>query len=192
MNYQEVVKKLRTGKYIARLPHWKPDVWISRTTDPIMGKVLTYDDGEIFEPTTTEQNSVKWEIIQANSVEDYMYKDEHFAKIMTLKVLSARYNSYIHILNSRLTELYINKNALAQKGVGYVIVLDEGEWTVQMVNNHHNPLVIKANNKSIVEQAICMYEALLNNIGELNLELNKVRSCNPTVKELVELYYTYK
>ena len=192
MKYQEVVEKLKTRKYMARLSHWKPDVWISYSQNNCGGLVLTYDDGELFEPTTTEQNSCNWEIINGTSVEEYMRKNIDFAKITTLKVMSMRYNSYIHMLNSRLTELYINNNALAQKGVGYIIVLENGEWEVKMVGGHWNPLTIKANNRTVVQQAITMYESLLNNIGELNLDLIKVRSMNPSVDELIELYYMYK
>ena len=61
-----------------------------------------------------------------------------------------------------------------------------------MVGGHWNPLTIKANNRTVVQKAIAMYESLLNNIGELNLDLIKVRSTNPTVEELIELYYMYK
>lgn len=192
MKYEEVVGKLRTRKCMARLPHWKPDVWISYSQNNCGELVLSFDDGELFEPTTAEQNSHKWEVISATSVEEYMRKNIDFAKITTLKVMSMRYNSYIHMLNSRLTELYISNNALAQKGIGYIITLENGEWKVQMVGGHWNPLLIKANNRTIVQQAITMYESLLNNIGELNLDLIKVRSMNPSVDELIELYYMYK
>lgn len=192
MKYKEVVDKLKTRKCMARLPHWKPDVWISYSQNGYGELELSYDDGELFEPTTAEQNSCNWEVINATSVEDYMRKNIDFAKIVTLKVMSMRYNNYIHILNLRLTELYINENALAQKEVGYVIVLENGEWKTQMVGGHWNPLLIKANNRTVVQKAIVMYESLLNNIGELNLDLIKVRSMNPTVEELIELYYMYK
>lgn len=192
MKYKEVVDKLKTRRYMARLPHWKPDVWISYSRNGCGELELSYDDGELFEPTTVEQNSCNWEVINATSVEDYMRKNIDFAKIVTLKVMAMRYNNYIHILNSRLTELYINNNALAQKEAGYVIALKNGEWIVQMVGEYWNPLLIKANNCAIVQQAIVMYESLLNNIGELNLDLIKVRSMNPTVDELIELYYMYK
>ena len=37
-----------------------------------------------------------------------------------------------------------------------------------------------------------MYEALLNNIGELNLNLAKVRNQELKIDELIELYYEYK
>ena len=63
MKYQEVVEKLKTRKYMARLSHWKPDVWISYSQNNCGELVLTYDDGELFEPTTTEQNYCNWEII---------------------------------------------------------------------------------------------------------------------------------
>lgn len=192
MKYKEVVDKLKTRRCMARLPHWKPDVWISYSRNGCGELELSYDDGELFEPTTAEQNSCNWEVINATSVEDYMRKNIDFAKIVTLKVMSMRYNNYIHILNLRLTELYINNNALAQKEVGYVIVLENGEWKAQMVGGHWNPLLIKANNRTVVQKAIVMYESLLNNIGELNLDLIKVRSMNPSANELIELYYMYK
>lgn len=192
MKYKEVVDKLKTRRCMARLPHWKPDVWISYSRNGCGELELSYDDGELFEPTTAEQNSCNWEVINATSVEDYMRKNIDFAKIVTLKVMSMRYNNYIHILNLRLTELYIDENALAQKEVGYVIALENGEWKTQMVGGHWNPLLIKANNRTVVQKAIVMHESLLNNIGELNLDLIKVRSANPSVNELIELYYMYK
>ena len=192
MKYKEVVDKLKTRRCMARLPHWKPDVWISYSRNGYGELELSYDDGELFEPTTAEQNSCNWEVINATSVEDYMRKNIDFAKIVTLKVMSMRYNNYIHILNLRLTELYIDENALAQKEVGYVIALENGEWKTQMVGGHWNPLLIKANNRTVVQKAIVMHESLLNNIGELNLDLIKVRSTNPSVNELIELYYMYK
>ena len=46
--------------------------------------------------------------------------------------------------------------------------------------------------KDIVNEAIVMYEALLNNIGELNLNLAKVRNQELKIDELIELYYEYK
>ena len=49
MKYQEVVEKLKTRKYMARLSHWKPDVWISYSQNKCGELVLTYDDGELFD-----------------------------------------------------------------------------------------------------------------------------------------------
>ena len=191
MKYKDMLGKVRGKKHMARLPHWKPDVWISAKVD---GEeiVLSYDDGELFEPTTVEEKSDKWEIINAPSVEDYMKKNHDFARMLVLKVMSSRHSNYIHMLNSRLIDLYIERNALTHKGVGYAISLENGEWIAQFVNNHWIPTLVKANNKDIVNEAIVKYEALLNNIGELNLNLAKVRNQELKIDELIELYYEYK
>lgn len=191
MKYKDMVAKVCKGNYLARLPHWKSDVWISgRMLEG--GTVLSYDDGELFEPTTVEEKSDKWEVINCSSVEDYMKKNYEFARMITLKVMSSRHSNYIHMLNSRLIDLYIERNALTHKGVGYVISLEDGEWVSKFVNNHWIPTLVKANNKDIVNEAIVMYEALLNNIGELNLNLAKVRNQELKIDELIELYYEYK
>ena len=191
MKYKDMLVKLRGKKHMARLPHWKSDVWITAKVD---GEeiVLSYDDGELFEPTTVEEKSDKWEVINCSSVEDYMKKNHDFARMITLKVMSSRHSNYIHMLNSRLIDLYIERNALTHKGVGYVISLEDGEWASKFVNNHWIPTLVKANNKDIVNEAIVMYEALLNNIGELNLNLAKVRNQELKIDELIELYYEYK
>ena len=191
MKYKDMLSKVRKGNYLARLPHWKSDVWISGRM--FEGEVvLSYDDGELFEPTTVEEKSDKWEVINCSSVEDHMKKNHDFARMITLKVMSSRHSNYIHMLNSRLIDLYIERNALTHKGVGYVISLEEGEWASKFVNNHWIPTLVKANNKDIVNEAITKYEALLNNIGELNLQLAKVRNQEIRIEELIELYYEYK
>lgn len=191
MKYKDMVVKVCKGNYLARLPHWKSDVWISGRM--FEGEVvLSYDDGELFEPTIVEEKSDKWEVINCSSVEDYMKKNHDFARMITLKVMSSRHSNYIHMLNSRLIDLYIERNALTHKGVGYVISLENGEWASKFVNNHWIPTLVKANNKDIVNEAIVMYEALLNNIGELNLNLAKVRNQELKIDELIELYYEYK
>lgn len=191
MKYKDMLSKVRKGNHLARLPHWKSDVWISGRM--FEGEaVLSYDDGELFEPTTIEEKSDKWEIINAPSVEDYMKKNHDFARMLVLKVMSSRHSNYIHMLNSRLLDLYIENNALTHKGVGYAISLENGEWIAQFVNNHWIPTLVKANNKDIVNEAIVKYEALLNNIGELNLNLAKVRNQELKIDELIELYYEYK
>ena len=191
MKYKDMLVKLRGKKHMARLPHWKADMWITAKVD---GEeiVLSYDDGELFEPTTIEEKSDKWEVINCSSVEDHMKKNHDFARMITLKVMSSRHSNYIHMLNSRLIDLYIERNALTHKGVGYVISLEEGEWVSKFVNNHWIPTLVKANNKDIVNEAIVKYEALLNNIGELNLQLAKVRNQEIRIEELIELYYEYK
>ena len=183
--------KMRGKKHMARLPHWKPDVWI---TAKVEGEeiVLSYDDGELFEPTTIEEKSDRWEVINCSSVEDHMKKNHDFARMITLKVMSGRHSNYIHMLNSRLIDLYIERNALTHKGVGYVISLEDGEWVSKFVNNHWIPTLVKANNKDIVNEAIVKFETLLNNIGELNLNLAKVRNQELKIDELIELYYEYK
>ena len=183
--------KLRGKKHMARLPHWKPDVWITAKVEN-EEIVLSYDDGELFEPTTVEEKSDKWEVINSNSVESYMKKNHDFARMITLKVMSGRYSNYIHMLNSRLLDLYIEKDALAHKGVGYVLALMDGEWQPTIYHNHWIPTLVKANNKDIVNEAIVMYEALLNNIGELNLNLAKVRNQELKIDELIDLYNEYK
>ena len=191
MKYKDMLGKVRKGNHLARLPHWKSDVWISgRMLEG--GVVLSYDDGELFEPTTVEEKSDKWEVINCSSVEDHMKKNHDFARMITLKVMSSRHSNYIHMLNSRLIDLYIERNALTHKGVGYVISLEEGEWVSKFVNNHWIPTLVKANNKDIVNEAIVMYESLLNNIGELNLNLAKVRNQELKIDELIELYYEYR
>ena len=191
MKYKDMVAKVCKGNYLARLPHWKSDVWISgRMFEG--GAVLSYDDGELFEPTTVEEKSDKWEVINCSSVEDHMKKNHDFARMITLKVMSSRHSNYIHMLNSRLIDLYIERNALTHKGVGYVISLEDGEWVSKFVNNHWIPTLVKANNKDIVNEAIVKFETLLNNIGELNLNLAKVRNQELKIDELIELYYEYK
>lgn len=191
MKYKDMLSKVRKGNYLARLPHWKSDVWISGRM--FEGEVvLSYDDGELFEPTYVEEKSDKWEVINCSSVEDHMKKNHDFARMITLKVMSSRHSNYIHMLNSRLLDLYIENNALTHKGVGYVISLENGEWIAQFVNNHWIPTLVKANNKDIVNEAIVKYEALLNNIGELNLQLAKVRNQEIKIDELIELYHEYK
>ena len=191
MKYKDMLVKLRGKKHMARLPHWKSDVWITAKVD---GEeiVLSYDDGELFEPTTVEEKSDKWEVINCSSVEDHMKKNHDFARMITLKVMSSRHSNYIHMLNSRLIDLYIERNALTHKGVGYVISLEDGEWTSKFVNNHWIPTLVKANNKDIVNEAIVKFETLLNNIGELNLNLAKVRNQELKIDELIELYYEYR
>ena len=191
MKYKDMLVKLRGKKHMARLPHWKSDVWITAKVD---GEeiVLSYDDGELFEPTTVEEKSDKWEVINCSSVEDHMKKNHDFARMITLKVMSSRHSNYIHMLNSRLIDLYIERNALTHKGVGYVISLEEGEWASKFVNNHWIPTLVKANNKDIVNEAIVKFETLLNNIGELNLNLAKVRNQELKIEELIELYYEYR
>ena len=191
MKYKDMLVKLRGKKHMARLPHWKADVWITAKVD---GEeiVLSYDDGELFEPTTIEEKSDKWEVINSNSVESYMKKNYEFARMITLKAMSSRHSNYIHMLNSRLIDLYIERNALTHKGVGYVISLEDGEWVSKFVNNHWIPTLVKANNKDIVNEAIVKFETLLNNIGELNLNLAKVRNQEIRIEELIELYYEYK
>lgn len=191
MKYKDMVAKVCKGNYLARLPHWKSDVWISGRM--FEGEaVLSYDDGELFEPTTVEEKSDKWEVINCSSVEDHMKKNHDFARMLVLKAMSGRHSNYIHMLNSRLIDLYIERNALTHKGVGYVISLEDGEWTSKFVNNHWIPTLVKANNKDIVNEAITKYEALLNNIGELNLQLAKVRNQEIRIEELIELYYEYR
>lgn len=191
MKYKDMLSKVRKGNHLARLPHWKSDVWISgRMLEG--GVVLSYDDGELFEPTTVEEKSDRWEVINCSSVEDHMKKNHDFARMITLKVMSGRHSNYIHMLNSRLIDLYIERNALTHKGVGYVISLEDGEWTSKFVNNHWIPTLVKANNKDIVNEAIVKFETLLNNIGELNLNLAKVRNQELKIDELIDLYYEYK
>lgn len=191
MKYKDMVAKVCKGSYLARLPHWKSDVWISGRM--FEGEVvLSYDDGELFEPTTVEEKSDKWEVINCSSVEDHMKKNHDFARMITLKAMSSRYSNYIHMLNSRLLDLYIEKDALAHKGVGYVLALMDGEWQPTIYHNHWIPTLVKANNKDIVNEAIVMYEALLNNIGELNLNLAKVRNQELKIDELIDLYNEYK
>lgn len=191
MKYKEMLSKVRKGSHLARLPHWKSDVWISAKVE---GEeiVLSYDDGELFEPTYVEEKSDKWEVINSTSVENFMKKNHDFARMLVLKVMSSRHSNYIHMLNSRLLDLYIENNALTHKGVGYVISLENDEWVAQFVNNHWIPTLVKANNKDIVNEAIVKFETLLNNIGELNLNLAKVRNQELKIDELIELYYEYK
>lgn len=191
MKYKDMLVKLWGLKHMARLPHWKPDVWICGKR--VDGEYrLFYSDGEEFEPTYVEEKSDKWEVINAYSVEDYMRKNHDFARMLVLKVMSSRHSNYIHMLNSRLLDLYIGNNALTHKGVGYAISLENGEWVAQFVNNHWIPTLVKANNKDIVNEAIVKYESLLNNIGELNLQLAKVRNQEIKIDELIDLYYEYK
>lgn len=192
MKYKDMLIKLWSRKYIARLPHWKPDVWIK--CDTLDGETkLFYDDGEEFEPSMSEEKSTKWEVIQANNLEEYMKSHYDFARMITLKVMSTRQVNYIHRLNHRLMELYMEKNALVHRGGGYSIVLEDGEWQAKKVSSHWIPTLIRASNKEIVEEAIVKYEALLNSIGELNGDLCRVRfDIEIKIEELIELYRLYK